>query len=118
MCLCKLFEINLIFLFVQLIDIVGSDFSCQSCLDSLNTAHQVKEIFLKNQELLVQNGKLNQLVTDTDVLIKEEEPELEMEELEQNEDDFDADSQEKELETTTNSRKRKSSKRQMNRTNK
>jgi hypothetical protein len=58
----------------QLISEVGSDFSCHSCLDSLDKAHQVKESFLKNQEILVldQMGKSSEAFTD--FRIKEEEP--------------------------------------------
>jgi hypothetical protein len=57
-----------------LISEVGSDFSCHSCLDSLDKAHQVKESFLKNQEILVQNQNSNSNQQFTDVRIKEEEP--------------------------------------------
>ncbi len=60
----------------QLVGLVGSDFSCQSCLDSLNTSHHVKEVFLKSQEILIQKGSPDQLLNEVDVLIKEEEPDV------------------------------------------
>jgi hypothetical protein len=50
----------------------------------LNKAHQVKEKFLKNQEILIQKNNPDQFV---DVLIKEEKPEIKDEPAEQNVED-------------------------------
>jgi hypothetical protein len=97
----------------QLISLVGSDFCCHSCLDSLNKAHQVKEKFLKNQEILIQNDQ-----SFVDVLIKDEESDTNYDSAEQNVIDSLEDFQEDEVKVPTKSTKKKSAKKVTSRSNK
>jgi hypothetical protein len=76
----------------------------------LNTAHQVKETFVKNQEYLVEQGQSAPLVPE--VQIKEEELEIKQEpnEAEQIEDDDFFEDQQKPKRATRKGQKKKPNK--------